>query len=276
MVLEDNYCLKWNDYQESISQSVQLFRKDLVDVSIFCGNKKVEAHRLVLCACSAVLRDIILENSSQTPSIILFDVELTELCNLVDFMYKGEVSVSQSRLQKFLDLAQKLEVKGLYKQDEVEKNTSSHIKSFESSKSTSTLKDVEECPETISQKPKTQLKQNFTTEEIVDSSRSDTAIIIKKEQELDSNEVLTVSDDYVYSSSNLSFQEFDYNDYNSYNNYNGSDNILNGDYPCVLCGKLYKTPGSLKNHRSLYHRDEITKNNRLKVQFSNQNSNCQV
>lgn len=39
------------------------------------------------------------------------------------------------------------------------------------------------------------------------------------------------------------------------------DSITNyGEYPCIFCGKSYKTAGSLKNHRSLYHRDEITKN----------------
>merc|ERR1712179_138009 len=113
---DEKFCLRWNDFQQSISQSFQDFREDLTDVTIFCGKKKVEAHRLVLCACSSVFKDVILKNSTPSPSILLFDVELVELYILLDFMYKGEVSVSQDRLQKFLDLAEKLEVKGLYQQ----------------------------------------------------------------------------------------------------------------------------------------------------------------
>ena len=30
-------------------------------------------------------------------------------------------------------------------------------------------------------------------------------------------------------------------------------------HPCHLCGKTYKTSGSLKNHRSLYHRNQTIK-----------------
>ena len=38
---DDKFCLRWNDFQFSISQSFQEFREDLVDVTIFCGKKKV-------------------------------------------------------------------------------------------------------------------------------------------------------------------------------------------------------------------------------------------
>ena len=31
------------------------------------------------------------------------------------------------------------------------------------------------------------------------------------------------------------------------------------EFPCHICGKTYKTAGSLKNHRSLYHRDQTSK-----------------
>ena len=30
------------------------------------------------------------------------------------------------------------------------------------------------------------------------------------------------------------------------------------EFPCPLCGKVYKTSGSLKNHRSLYHRNQTS------------------
>ena len=42
--------------------------------------------------------------------------------------------------------------------------------------------------------------------------------------------------------------------------YNPRYNERTGEeFPCHLCGKLYKTSGSLKNHRSLYHRDQTSK-----------------
>ena len=38
----------WNDFQQSISQTFQELRVDLVDLTIFSG-KKVDGHRLSLC-----------------------------------------------------------------------------------------------------------------------------------------------------------------------------------------------------------------------------------
>ena len=66
---------------------------------------QVEAHRLVLCACSSVFREIILKSSTPNPSILLFDVELQELYNLLDFMYKGETSVPEPSLTSLIKAA---------------------------------------------------------------------------------------------------------------------------------------------------------------------------
>ena len=78
---EEKLSLRWNDFENCLSSSFQQFRGDLVDVEIFCGSSVVLAHRLVLCACSQVLRDMILRCSKGrgSPALLLLDVDTREL-----------------------------------------------------------------------------------------------------------------------------------------------------------------------------------------------------
>ena len=61
MAGEDKFSLRWNDFESSLSASFQQFRGSLLDVEILCNSGAVvAAHRLVLCACSEVLREALL------------------------------------------------------------------------------------------------------------------------------------------------------------------------------------------------------------------------
>lgn len=53
------------------------------------------------------------ENPSKHPIIILKDVSYTHLQAILEFMYAGEVNVSQEQLPAFLKTADRLKVKGL-------------------------------------------------------------------------------------------------------------------------------------------------------------------
>ena len=86
------------------------------DVEILCSTGAVvAAHRLVLCACSEVLREALIRvkpalSSTSSPVLMLLDTDKQDLECLLDFMYRGEALVSQERLQSFLNLAEKLKV----------------------------------------------------------------------------------------------------------------------------------------------------------------------
>jgi len=53
------------------------------------------------------------ENPSKHPIIILKDVPFSHLQAILEFMYAGEVNVSQEQLPAFLKTAERLKVKGL-------------------------------------------------------------------------------------------------------------------------------------------------------------------
>ncbi|RWS02801.1 zinc finger protein-like protein [Dinothrombium tinctorium] len=68
---------------------------------------------MVLSACSNYFRDLFKSNPCQHPIVILKDMKIEDLKAIVDFMYKGEVNVSQNQLGALLKTAEVLKVKGL-------------------------------------------------------------------------------------------------------------------------------------------------------------------
>ena len=122
---EEKFCLKWNDFESSLSRSFKELRSeaDLIDVWLCseAGEREeavpVAAHRLVLSACSGVLRRLLRRKSpgpSLAPGVVyLRGVTSQDLQNIVSFMYDGEVSIAQDQLNSFLAAAEDLQVKGL-------------------------------------------------------------------------------------------------------------------------------------------------------------------
>lgn len=85
-----------------------------VDVTLACEGHQVHCHRLVLAACSTYFESLLGENPCKHPIIILpRDIKLWEIQALVDFMYKGEVNVSQAGLPDLLKCAETLQIRGL-------------------------------------------------------------------------------------------------------------------------------------------------------------------
>lgn len=91
-----------------------LFQNEaLVDVTLACEGLSLKAHKMVLSACSPFFQSLFIDNPCKHPIVILKDVRFTDLKALVDFMYKGEVNVSQDQLNRLLKTAETLKVRGL-------------------------------------------------------------------------------------------------------------------------------------------------------------------
>ncbi|CAH1970987.1 unnamed protein product [Acanthoscelides obtectus] len=68
---------------------------------------------MVLSACSPYFQSLFVNHPDKHPIVILKDVPYTDMKSLLDFMYRGEVSVDQDRLTAFLRVAESLRIKGL-------------------------------------------------------------------------------------------------------------------------------------------------------------------
>lgn len=68
---------------------------------------------MVLSACSPYFQQLFINHPEKHPIVILRDIPYADMKSLLDFMYRGEVSVDQERLSAFLRVAESLRIKGL-------------------------------------------------------------------------------------------------------------------------------------------------------------------
>ena len=113
---QDEIVLKWNNFQSHISTTFEniLKQKAYSDVTLVCDDgPQLLAHKLVLSACSPVLGSILHNNPHHHPLLYMKGVKQQQMKAVLQFMYLGEVSVNQDRIQAFLDLTKEFQMKEL-------------------------------------------------------------------------------------------------------------------------------------------------------------------
>jgi len=115
MVSTEKFCLRWNDFESNISGAFRELRedKDFFDVTLACDDEQLQAHKVILSACSPFFRTILRRNKHEHPLLYLKGVKYVDLVSVLNFMYHGEVNVAQEELNSFLAVAEDLKVKGL-------------------------------------------------------------------------------------------------------------------------------------------------------------------
>lgn len=115
--MSDNqqFCLRWNNHQSTLVQVIDSLLSSgvLVDCTLAAEGQYLHAHKVVLCACSPYLETLLSQHYEKHPIVILKDVKFQELKSMMDYMYKGEVNISQDQLGQFLKAAESLQIKGL-------------------------------------------------------------------------------------------------------------------------------------------------------------------
>merc|ERR1711892_1437093 len=111
----EKFCLRWNDFESNISGAFRELRddKDFFDVTLACDEDQIQAHKVILSACSPFFRNILRRNPHPNPLLYLKGVKFTDLQYVLNFIYHGEVSVGQEELNTFLAVAEELRIKGL-------------------------------------------------------------------------------------------------------------------------------------------------------------------
>merc|ERR1712013_688433 len=121
MATAEKFCLRWNDFESNISSAFRELRddKDFFDVTLACEDEQIQAHKVILSACSTWFRNILRQSPHQHPMIYLKGVTFNDLQSVLNFMYHGEVNIAQEELNSFLSVAEDLRVKGLTQSQQV-------------------------------------------------------------------------------------------------------------------------------------------------------------
>merc|ERR1711892_739480 len=109
------YCLRWNNHQHNLLSVFEdlLNHEAFVDVTISCDGLNLKAHKMVLSACSPYFQSMFYNTPDKHPIVFLKDVRYDEMKALLEFMYRGEVSVDQENLSSLQKVAEGLKIKGL-------------------------------------------------------------------------------------------------------------------------------------------------------------------
>ena len=109
------YNLKWDSHHAETFGNLDALRSRemLVDITLSCNEQLLKAHKLLLCAGSGYFERVLRHDSGHNPVFYFFGVDAHLLKLLIGFIYVGEVEVPAVDLEKFIQLADALEVKGL-------------------------------------------------------------------------------------------------------------------------------------------------------------------
>jgi len=114
------YCLRWNNHRSNLLNVFeQLFQSEaLTDVTLAVGGTSIKCHKIILAACSGYFRSLFLDNTCPHPIVVFKDIQYAELRAILEFIYRGEVSVAQEHVGALLKAAESLRVKGLYTEED--------------------------------------------------------------------------------------------------------------------------------------------------------------
>merc|ERR1712189_151204 len=105
----------YNDHLKDMMQNLMEFHESS-DVTLVCEDKtRFKAHQFVLNACSPVFKSIINELPQKDPVIYLRGVLASEMKSILQFMYLGQATFFQERMNDFLNVAKSLAIKDISK-----------------------------------------------------------------------------------------------------------------------------------------------------------------
>ena len=84
----EKFCLRWNDFENNISKAFGELRddKDLFDVTLACDDNQLQAHKVILSACSPFFRSILKKNPHQHPLLYLKGVKYEDVVAVLNLV----------------------------------------------------------------------------------------------------------------------------------------------------------------------------------------------
>merc|ERR1740129_184829 len=111
--------LKWADFLPNLHKSFKNLRKeeDFFDVTLVGEDfKYVTAHKVVLSSSSEYFKMLFSNNKKYFQSHALICLEgltRSDLNNVLDYIYNGELQIYQHDLDRFLGIAERFKLQGL-------------------------------------------------------------------------------------------------------------------------------------------------------------------
>ena len=121
--MNEKYDLKWKTFNDHL---VEVFKElgeegHFADVTLVSDDQiQTPAHKVVLSACSPVLKTLLINNPHSHPLLYLRGIKQKELQAILRYMYFGETQIFEDRINEFISVAKDLEVQEISKEQNIE------------------------------------------------------------------------------------------------------------------------------------------------------------
>ena len=119
--MKKNLYFQWKAYPDHLMQVFKELGEEgnFGDVTLVSDDQiQNKAHKVVLSACSPVLKTLLVNNPHSHPLLYLRGIKQTELQAILKFMYFGETQIFENRINDFVIVAKELEVKEISEEQE--------------------------------------------------------------------------------------------------------------------------------------------------------------
>ena len=242
----DTFCLKWNEFEKNVSETLKDFKDDpdFFDVTLACEDEQVQAHKIIISACSPFFRKVLKRHRHNVPLLYLKGVRYKDLVALLTFMYHSEVNVAQNDINQFLATAEELQVKGLSHKDKRQRSGEVGTKHI------SPMKDNVR----VKSEPASNAFENHV--DLMPNDRNH-----DYHQKNDNIAQDIAIDDGGYDHDLVDFNNESFGEGHNWKMDEtapvswADSRQEEKQYPCPICNKVFRTRGSLSSHKYSYHKE---------------------
>ena len=116
--MKEVFTLSWDDFNQKCPRvfTELWLDTDLSDITLATEDEgQLTAHKVILAASSPFLKRLLTNNVNPHPLIYLMGVKMTQLQQLLSYIYLGKCDLTQEQLPAFMATGKQLEIEGLHR-----------------------------------------------------------------------------------------------------------------------------------------------------------------
>ena len=141
---QEKCSLTWHTYSDHLKNMMKdlMMNEDFSDVTLVTEDKKqIKANINILSACSPVFRDILKKEKNSNQIMYLRGIQFSELESIMQFIYLGEATFYEERMDELFAVAKSLEISELCKAETEKIYVPEHLLSTVPGKTNENLKE---------------------------------------------------------------------------------------------------------------------------------------